>query len=645
MMKKKVLFGMMGAMALAFTACTSEEELAPVNPTFDGNAIKTEFALNLPGNFTTRMTQAVTQDAGTVASFRGIDANQFYLYAMEAATAKDLDPVVAGTPKLATISLGAGLAGFDHQNAQDKWYSDISIPVKTNAFLVYANSVTAGDNATNGVLNMTAAENPQDIKFDLQPINATAVSLESAGENLLAALNDLAKVEGLANATVTAAKKWYEFDRDADNMFYADLFATFSSLTAGSKTSVAAFLADLKATVDKVPVTISAEAPEGAKGIDKAISDYIAELDLGDDFTADANIPDGAAVLVYDPAKHEFSFDETAFIGRIGENNIKWGANDYVYPAALWYRVNTGIREDANKQSQNVQGLTWQQFINTAYQASNNAVKASSQSVALVNPLQYAVGNFETQIKFADENMLNVTEITNVYQSHKEAVVVDGEETGDSIVVYDLDNNGNPIILKSDTTTTKEIPVSSLELTGILVGDQKGVDWQALPIANNAAKVIYDTKLIKNTFGTEFDKACQTLVLETAEGLEAVNVALEFKNNSGIDFTGVDGQIIPSGTKFYLIGQLKIGANDKNWSNETTGKKACIFQQDFKTIARFTINNLIDNAYNIVPDLRTPELEFGLSVDLEWQKGYEFEIGIGEAAQEEEPVVPGSDQP
>ena len=36
---KIVLFGMMGAIALAFTACTSEEDLAPVNPTFDGQAV------------------------------------------------------------------------------------------------------------------------------------------------------------------------------------------------------------------------------------------------------------------------------------------------------------------------------------------------------------------------------------------------------------------------------------------------------------------------------------------------------------------------------------------------------------------------------------------------------------------------------
>ena len=625
-MKKFLVFGMMSALALAFTACSSEEELV-VNPTFDGQAVKTEFALNLPGKFMTRQTEAVTQDAQTVASFRGIDAEQFYLYAMQADEAADADPVVAATPLLKEIDLGAGLTGFDHTNAQDKWYFDVAVPVNTNAFLVYANSVSAGDDATNGVLNMTTGATPQDITFGLQPINEAAVSLAGAGEDLLDFLNDLVAVEGLANADATEAKAWYAFDREDDNMFYADLFTTFSTLTAGSKTSVEAFLTDLKATIEKVPVNA------GDNGIDKMLLEKLDEFDLGDDFTADANIPDGAAVLKYDATKHEFSFDETVFIG----GGYAWGPNDYVFPAALWYRVNTGIREDAEVQSQNVQGLTWKQFINTAYQASNNAVKASSQSIALVNPLQYAVGNFETQIKFADENMLNVTKTTYVYKAHEEEVTdpVTGETT--TVTVYDLDDEGNPIIEDTQVETTKEVPISGLELTGILVGDQKGVDWQALPIDDNPAQVIYDTKLINTTFGTEFKKACQTLVLETTK--ESINVALEFVNNTGIDFTGVNGQIIPDGTKFYLIGQLKI-KTDPNWTEETDGKKdVAIFQQDYKTIAKFTINSLIDNAYNIVPDLRTPELEFGLSVDLEWQKGYTFEIGIGEEP-EEEPVTP-----
>ena len=601
MMKKLFFFGMMGALALTFGACSSEDDIAPVNPTFDGNSVKAEFALNLPGRFTTRMQTATTQDAQTVASFRGIDANKFFLYAMNVPTAKDADPVSANSPKLSDINLGGGIAPatFDHTNAQDKWYYDIQVPVGTNAFLVYAAAPSAGANNVNGVLNKVDGTNPQDMTFNLQPIN-TDLDLATAGKSVLDALNSLPGVTGLANPTATEQKAWSAMTADADNQYYADLYKTFTTLTAGSYNSVKAFLNDLKG---------ACAVPTGAgdNGIDKKLAAAIetAITTLGTDFTADAGIPDGAAVLEFKDGK--FSFVQTQFTAYDGTNEYNWGVNTYTYPAELWYRVNTGIRVDDEVQQQNVGDQKWDEFIGSAYGNTNTIVKASSQSIALVNPLQYAVGNFETQIAFADDNMVKTT----VYK-YKEDI---DPETGNTVLVPD----GEKI--------TETVPVNSLELTGILIGDQKQVDWQALPKADASSQVIYDTDLIKTTFSTAFAVASQTLVLETTK--EAINVALEFKNNSDVEFTGVDGCVIPAGTKFYLIGQLKI-VTEPNWTEETEGKKdEAIFQQDFKTIAKFTINSLENNAYNVVPDLRTPELEFGLSVDLKWQKGYTFDIEIG----------------
>ena len=596
----------MGAIALTFGACSSDDEVAPVNPTFDGKTVKTEFALNLPGKFMTRMQEANTQGSGT---FRGIDASKFFLYAMNAAQAKDADPVLASTPKLLNITLNETFSDFDHQTAQDKWYTDIQVPVGTNAFLVYAAAPSAGANNVNGVLNMTLDDDaaPQKMTFDLEPITkASPVNLATAGKNVLDALNSLPGVTGYANATATEQKAWSAMTADADNQYYAELFKTFTSLTAGSYKSVKAFLDDLKGAV-----TVPTGASEN--GIDAKLTEAVeaALTTLGTtDFTNAAGIPDGAAVLEYKDGK--FSFVQTQFIAYDGSNGYNWGVNTYTYPAELWYRVNTGIRVADEVQQQNVGNQNWATFIGEAYEAANNAVKASSQSVALVNPLQYAVGNFETQIKFADAKMIKTTVTSYKVDEHGEFV---------------LDANGEKIVDTEKTTET--VPVRALKLTGILIGDQKQVDWQALPVESADPVVIYDTDLIKKeTFDTEFAKASQTLVLETAK--KAINVALEFENNSTVDFTGVNGCIIPAGTKFYLIGKLSIDTADKNYTTATEGDVNAIFQQDYKTIAKFTINSLENNAYNTVPDLRTPELEFGLSVDLEWQKGYEFEIEIGE---------------
>ena len=110
-----------------------------------------------------------------------------------------------------------------------------------------------------------------------------------------------------------------------------------------------------------------------------------------------------------------------------------------------------------------------------------------------------------------------------------------------------------------------------------------------------------------------------TLVLETpGSETESVQVALEFINNGG-DFYGAEG-IVPSGCKFYLVGELAI--NDANTQNAaSTGYK--VFKQDYKTQAKFTISSL-KLAENTIPDLRNAAVELGLSVDLEWQKGVTF---------------------
>ena len=51
-----------------------------------------------------------------------------------------------------------------------------------------------------------------------------------------------------------------------------------------------------------------------------------------------------------------------------------------------------------------------------------------------------------------------------------------------------------------------------------------------------------------------------------------------------------------------------------------------VFLQDYITTAKLTIGeNSLKNAYNVVPDLRSPKLELGLSVDLKWEKGITFE--------------------
>lgn len=52
-----------------------------------------------------------------------------------------------------------------------------------------------------------------------------------------------------------------------------------------------------------------------------------------------------------------------------------------------------------------------------------------------------------------------------------------------------------------------------------------------------------------------------------------------------------------------------------------------VFEQDHTTTANVEITSL-KNAYNTIPDLRSPRLELGLSVDLTWQQGLTDDVVI-----------------
>ena len=605
MMKKLFFYGMMSAFALTFVACSSEEELAPVNPTFDGKAVKTQFSLNIPGNYsTTRMQTTITQD-GT--AFRGIALANLFLAPYATPAQADANPVKVTYAKRGNVALTADITGFDHTNAQDKWYNDITVPIETNAFLVYAEATKSGSDAQNGSLTKSATDPFADLaalRFELKPIAADFnIADDTDGEKITDALTAISNAEGYPNDVATDKVKLSAVTT-AQNQYYYDIFQNLKGLKAGSKTDVLAYLQNQL----KPALFMNTGKDEGLDvAVAKAVDDAITAVSGVNAFPK-AGLPDGAAVLTCTEAG-VFSYTTAIFID--GKAPLACGPNTYVFPASLWYRANTGIRAADEIKSSTVGDQTWAAFIGGW--ANDKAVKSSTQSVALVNPLQYAVGNLETQIKFAKENYQVKTTVTT------------NESTGGVT-----------------TTETVEVKSSDLALNGILIGDQKNVDWQFMPASDASAVVIYDTDLIKKTGfavgGTDvaYTIASQTLVCETAADKDVINVALEFINNSEYPINGVDG-IVPVGAKFYLIGQLKL---NKNWTEQTTSTrddKKHIFEQDYKTIAKFLINDLKTTAYNTIPDLRSPELEFGLSVDLEWQKGYTFEIGIGESA----PVTTG----
>ena len=75
---------------------------------------------------------------------------------------------------------------------------------------------------------------------------------------------------------------------------------------------------------------------------------------------------------------------------------------------------------------------------------------------------------------------------------------------------------------------------------------------------------------------------------------------------------------MPGGAKFYLVGLL-VPQADKAGNQ--------VFAKAYNTKANVTITSLA-HAYNCIPDLKNPELELGLSVNLEWSEGLVQDITI-----------------
>ena len=344
-------------------------------------------------------------------------------------------------------------------------------------------------------------------------------------------------------------------------------YDAFTRLKAGSANSIKLALNELKTGITGATATSEGD-------LKTAISNAIdAALTSITDCTYPQNVglPDGAAQLKFEGGA--FSYINSENIGNLSYTSM----DRFVYPASLYYMANTDIKT-ADTRLSDQYSKDWNTCLGL-YNGGGTSVTATTQSVALVQPGKYAVGRFDVAAKFSASSI--------------------NDNVGQSIAV----------ITAGDSIT----------LDGILVGGQKNVGWDFVTPINNTEYTIYDASVTSTKLGTA-DIAdsimAQSLALPTTAATP-VNFALELTNNTGNAFTGIDG-IVPAGAKFYLVGQL-VPQEDK------AGNQA--FAQAYNTKANVTITSLA-HAYNCIPDLKNPELELGLSVNLEWTEGLVQNITI-----------------
>ena len=510
-----------------------------------GEPVKTQFAISVPVGKSGRLSQDIVQGQSP-AQFRGMDNIQLIPFTTA--------PAAGGTGQT-PIALGSIHDNELAAGTNAKVYYEVQINPGVSHFLFYGEAYSANDDAkTNGALTATVPATVNDIKFELKPINTDA---ESNGEKttLADALNSVAQAKDASSNT------WASSTSDLKPFYDA-----FTRLKAGSANSIKLALNELKTGITGATATSEGDLKTAiSNAIDAALTS-IADCT----YPQNVGLPDGAAQLKFEGG--EFSYIDSKNIGNLSYTSM----DHFVYPASLYYTTNTAIKTSTSRLADQY-GTNWDICLDL-YKGGGTSVEANTQSVALVNQIQYAVGRFDVAAKFSASSI--------------------NDNVGESIAVTAGDG---------------------ITLDGILIGGQKNADWQFAPLASSEEYTIYDASVTSTKLGTADIASAimaQSLALSTTAGTN-VNFALELTNNTGNAFTGVDG-IVPDGAKFYLVGLLEPQA-------DKAGNQ--VFAKAYNTKANVTIISLA-HAYNCIPDLKNPELELGLSVNLEWREGLVQDITI-----------------
>lgn len=597
-MKKLNSFFLMGTVALAglgvMSSCSSDDlGNDPTTNPGETKAVKTQFALNIPrANGGTRMSG---ENAQANKNFLGME--DIRMYSFNAAPA-------AGSTSTATFTL-AGIASGISATASSKIYSDVSVPVGTTHFLFYAHApqgtttVTNADNFTKGVLNFKAgtdnATATNDISAALVGVKGTD---DGSANKLLTVLNAVAGVDKWSTAAGTTE--------------LGKLYKNFITLKAGSANSICLALQDLYNALGGVTTGSDAAAKEIANNIRTAIKTdnvfTVAEqtnktfaITTTNTYPKNVNLPDGAVELSFNATSKKFDYAATS--GLTGLTTLD--AAKICFPASIYYFQSSDLAATAAeldntawpKTTSDWTSNTVAPWLKNGAAGWTSTVQPTTRSIAMRQNINYGVANLATTVKCGAETL--------------------------------ADNEGLAVSEPNEFTGTVPVPAEGFPVTGLLIGGQPtkvGFNFQPTSDAEYV-QTVYDNNLTDIVAKNGAASAVNyTIVLPNDKGRgvaeqNKVNVAIELTNKSGVAFRGADG-IIPDGGKFYLVGQLNPDA--KTIEGVT---KPAVFMSDYKTTLNLTINSL-KGAYNTIPDLRSTKLQLGLSVDLEWKTGIQFDVNI-----------------
>lgn len=597
---------LLSAAALAgmtsFTACSSDDssDAANANDGTELGVVKTQFAINVPyaKGEGTRMTDEATQNKD---NFLGIQSLRLFTYTQEPSAEVNIGK---------KISLGSDEAAYRTDNYR-KIYRDIEIPEGTSYFTLYGISKPySTDLFENGAIEYKNAYtsssnlNTSEISFNLKKINGTAKFSENENAKaILAALKTVIYTE-FDPGTSEDPISWIDVaskpaGATSADVYAKNLFSRFTKLTAGSANSVKRALEGLKEQTN-ASTTDNTLLGAIAKNCETALTTLNSNT-----FPNELNFPDGVAKLSFNSETNTFSY--------VTSDQVKLGSNtvDYTkmtYPSTITYFISTPAMvsdKDLIELSDLPNYDTWTTNVDNAWNDvtgfSQGAVKKSTRSIALRNPLQYGVAGLKLSIKCADATLKDNAKVqANLEEDADISVPTDGYPVK-AILVGGQPSKVGWNFEPNDGEEKFDYTVYDKDMNG-------GIDFKA---QNNPDVTRYNYTLVLDNKN----------IAQTKQNDVYVTVELE---NTGKAFYGADG-IIPANGTFYLVAKLSLD------NLGTTGSKPedvdHIFVKDHTTEVKLTIGSL-KNAYNCIPDLRSSLISLGLAVDLKWQKGVTFDYTI-----------------
>ena len=592
-----LLGALFGGLVLPFAGCSNEDDPTPNGPG-NGETFETELTIALKTGNGTKTRATSTETQYTSGSFNGMTDIRLVSYGgftdLNTLSKTNYAPNADATNSIISVT---ALTDLDvTQTIQPgNWFrqrDNIELQQATQAFLFYGKSSYAGvgdlkvnipsatGSQVSGIsFNLVEKTKPAEDVYETQMedyLEKVYVALYNYNPAYLDKTQAASAGEAVSNVynNIVLAESG-AFNQIAYLMAQLYVLADKGYLTVdGDDSGDTKKTALLNAINDPVIFATTPSTSNGSDGDPSSAEEAITNLKY-------TTVSDGLATALdtYElPTIYKLKFydleDEDGTPDY--EQLLTVQTTKYARPAALYYYVNS---YPVDYSSEDFGNLSWSGGSLNYSMTPANLLNGVPSKVAMAHTAQYAVGRLD--------------------------VTLAARTAGSTGNIPDREGN--------------TVAFSNLALKAILIGNQTEVGWNFLPKGSDE-KVIYDNEFTGST--GETGTPWQVLALPTPGGA-AVNIALEMVNNGSTSFVGKNGQIIPAGATFYLTAQL----NPNNVTNTPGVANPAVFMSDYYTTVTLTLSNL-RNAENTVPDLSGSNLEFALSVDLEWKEGLSFNVDI-----------------